>query len=114
MPEHVLSAVIAKSVFSYLLMATIAFATAIFISALVSVLARLQKHEAPAAPKTVAKAATAPAGLDPAVVAAIGAAVHATLGAHRIVWIGEAPSSAGWTAETRARHHASHNLHHEH
>lgn len=38
----------------------------------------------------------------------IAAAIYAMLGARRIVHIGEARPAAGWTAEFRARLHASH------
>jgi len=39
---------------------------------------------------------------------AIAAAVHAMMGAHRIVHIEPAPRGTGWVAEGRAAHHASH------
>ena len=40
--------------------------------------------------------------------AVIAAAIYAMLGARRIVHIGEARPGTGWTAEFRARLHASH------
>jgi len=45
---------------------------------------------------------------DRAIVAAIAAAVTATLGARRIIYIGAEQSGARWAAELRLRHHASH------
>jgi hypothetical protein len=64
------------------------------------------------APATAASAvpATAHETEDPALIAAITAAVYATIGAHRIVYIGESSPGSSWTAEMRTRHHASHAL----
>lgn len=47
---------------------------------------------------------------DAALIAAITAAVYATIGAHRIVFIGESVPGSSWTSEMRTRHHASHVL----
>jgi hypothetical protein len=49
-------------------------------------------------------------GEDETLIAAITAAVYATIGAHRIVYIGPSSPSAGssWTTEMRTQHHASH------
>ena len=41
-------------------------------------------------------------------VAVIAAAVCTMLGVHRIVHIGEARSTVGWTSEIRTQHHFSH------
>ena len=102
--------VLALSLFSYGLMAVIAVATAGMISLLVAGLSAAARR-----PQTVATPATAtpvePDEIDPAVVAAISAAVQATVGAHHIVWIGEAPSAGGWTSEVRQKHHGSHRPH---
>jgi hypothetical protein len=43
--------------------------------------------------------------------AVIAAAIYATLGAHRIVHIGEARPAADWTLEYRMRVHTSHAPH---
>jgi hypothetical protein len=106
------SAALAKAVFSFALMAAIAMATAVFIRVLVAVLGaanrRLAAQEAPTPSSPAVEQ-----GLDPSVVAAIASAVAATVGPARIVWIGES-HGAGWAAETRARHHASHATHHGH
>lgn len=60
-----------------------------------------------AAARTGAPAAVA--GMDErAIVAAIAAAVTATVGAHRIIYIGAQQSGSSWSAAMRSRHHASH------
>lgn len=41
-------------------------------------------------------------------VAAIAAAIYAVVGAHRLVYIGEARPSSGWTTTGRAMHQTSH------
>jgi len=102
------------ALFSYLLMAAIAFATAGLIAALVAGLAHMQRRAAAAAPP-VAAPATVPAapGIDPAVIAVIAAAVQCVAAGHRIVWIGETPSADGWIGEVRQRHHGSHQTRHD-
>jgi hypothetical protein len=73
------------------------------------------------APSTLAPSAPAPAspaaprglaaGDDEALIAAISAAVYASIGAHRILYIGPGPSAASsWTTGARTQHHASHAL----
>lgn len=107
------------SLFSYALMAVIALVTAGLIAALVAGLAAIERRrtaaEASAIGAVVAAPAAAGAGaVDPAIVAVIGAAIQAMDGDHRIVWIGEAQNSGGWTSEVRQRHHGSHRPHHDH
>lgn len=126
MSGHSLGAVVSTSLFAYGLMAVIAFATAGFIAALVAGLAAVgRRAERPvaavetAAPAVVPAAAPPPtgavaAGIDPSVVVVIAAAVHAMVGAHRIIWIGETPAMGGWTGEVRQRHHGSHHPHIDH
>ena len=117
-----LGAVISTSLFAYGLMAVIAFATAGFIAALVAGLAAVGRRAATpvAAVEKAAPAAAPPptdavaAGIDPSVVVVIAAAVHAMVGAHRIIWIGETPAMGGWTGEVRQRHHGSHHPHIDH
>lgn len=117
MPTHGLGDVIATSFFAYGLMAVIAMATAGFVAALVAGLAAIGRRAGAAAvptpvaerPPTVAPEAAR--GLDPAVVAAIAAAVQAVSGAGRIVYIGETQPMGGWTGEVRQRHHGSHHPH---
>lgn len=120
MSGHTVGVVIVESLFSYGLMAVIALATAGFISVFVTALGVLARRAAAPPPTAVAKPApaappaAATSGIDPAVVAAIGAAIHSVVGAHRIVYIGEVPPMGGWTGEVRQRHHGSHHPHHDH
>lgn len=113
-----ISAVAGMSFFAYALMAVIAMATAAMISALVAGLAAIGRRATASAAAARAPAAAAPPTLagdiDPAVVAAIAAAVRMTAGDHRIVWIGEAQPMGGWTSEVRQRHHAQHHPHPSH
>lgn len=110
--------VVGLSLFSYGLMAVIAFATAGLIAALVAGLTRFAARGVQPAPAETGAAPARPApsvapGIDPSVVAAIAAAVHTVAGGHRIVWIGETPPAGGWTGEVRQRHHGSHQPHHD-
>lgn len=109
------STAVSLALFSYALMSVIAVATAVLIAALVAGLARLTRPAvAPSRPAAVSPPAPiVQAGLDPAVVAVIAAAVQSVAAGHRIVWIGETPSAGGWTGEVRQRHHGSHNPHHD-
>lgn len=119
MPTPSPAAVAGMALFSYALMAVIAFATAGLIAALVAGLARLDRRSAAAAAKVAAAPTvsapprTAP-GIDPAVIAVIAAAVQSVAVGHRIVWIGETPPAGGWTGEVRQRHHGSHQPRHDH
>ncbi len=65
-----------------------------------------------AAEKAAEQAAAGQAAIAEDHVAAISAAVAATLGAHRIVRIEPAHHGIGWQAEGRAAHHGSHALSH--
>jgi hypothetical protein len=69
-------------------------------------LAAQSKKKAPPTPVVVS---VTPARDESAeIAAAIGAAVFAVLGAHRLVYIGEARPGFGWTSEIRTRLHTSH------
>lgn len=121
MNQSLVGIAIAKSLFSFGLMAVIAMAAAGMIHVLVAGLAALSRRDAartapiPAPPPpAVTPPPGTPGDLDPAVVAAISAAVYAVIGAHRIVYIGETQPGTGWTAETRLRHHGSHAPHTPH
>lgn len=107
--DAALSVAISKSVFSFALMAAIAMACAVFIKALVAVLGVAGRRVAVAAPAPAPPPPAAP-GIEPEVVAAISAAVAASVGAHRVIYIGE-DHAAGWAADARHRHHASHDPH---
>jgi hypothetical protein len=69
-------------------------------------------------PPALAPPAPVPSPIEPgeeeALIAAIAAAVYATIGAHRIVYIGPSSPAVGssWTTEMRTRHHTSHAVTH--
>lgn len=107
MEKSALDLALNEAIFSYLLMAAIAMLTAVFIRVLVGVLAATKKKAAEASPPLLVSVTPA-RDEGAAIAAAIGAAVYAVLGAHRLVYIGEAQRGAGWTGETRARLHTSH------
>lgn len=97
---------IQTSIFAYLLMAVVAMMAAVMVRGIVIVLQRAgQKHQ-PATPVSIS---VAPAVDETAAhVAAVAAAVFATLGAHRLVHIGEAARTPTWATAGRAAHHLSH------
>mgnify|MGYP000977377320 CR=1 FL=1 len=111
--ESAVSVAIAKSAFGYALMAAIAMASAVFIHFLVAGIGAMSRRtqKAVEAAKPAAPPVPIAPGVEPGIVAVIAAAVAASIGPARIVWIGEASQSSGWTAETRARQHTSHNPH---
>lgn len=96
----------------YAVLAVIAIAALAFVVAAInlSLTAKLlNAHRAAGAAGSAAKAsAHLPAIDERAVVAAIAAAVTATLGSQRIIYIGARQSGSGWAAQLRSRHHASH------
>lgn len=96
----------------YAVLAVIAIAVLAFVVAAInlSLTAKLlNAHRAAGAAGSAAKAsAHLPAVDERAVVAAIAAAVTATLGSQRIIYIGARQSGSGWAAQLRSRHHASH------
>ena len=103
----------------YAVLAVIAIAVLAFIIAAINLALTaklLNKHQAGGvsgaglATKASAHKASAhmPTTDDRAIVAAIAAAVTATLGSHRIIYIGAQQSGSGWAAQLRSRHHASH------
>jgi hypothetical protein len=95
-------------------MAVVSMLIAAVIKLIVVLLNVLERKPAAA----LAPAAPAPAPSWPAAakaqeiaadhLAAIGAAVYAVVGAHRIVHIDAAREGSGWSAEGRLAHHASH------
>lgn len=88
----------------------------VIVSVITSVVTVRMMTARPAAAPAPARAASAPAavaaGDDPALIAAITAAVYATIGSHRIIYIGASGPSLGssWTTELRTQHHTSHAL----
>ncbi len=100
----------------YAVLTVIAIAALAFVVAAInlSLTAKLlNAHRAAGAPAPAGSAAAKasahlPAVDERAVVAAIAAAVTATLGSQRIIYIGARQSGSGWAAQLRSRHHASH------
>jgi hypothetical protein len=104
-----MSAVIVKALWIYGLTAVVSMLIAAVIKAIVVLLNMFESRTA--APVAAVPAATpVPQGPDFAAdhIAAISAAVYAAIGAHRIVRIDDSRGGAGWTAEGRLAHHASH------
>lgn len=105
-----LSSVMLQSAFSYVLMAFIAVICAVIIRLIVLLLARTQKPSIVVAPPLTVSAK--PAVDESAMTAAvIAAAVHAFMGAHRIISLTEARDQSAWAHQARARHHISHAPH---
>lgn len=111
MTETVLDKAINEAIFSYVLMAVIAMLTAIAIRGIVMVLAAGKNKAAAAAPTPVVVSVTPARDENAAIAAAIGAAVYTVLGAHRLVYLGEAQRGFTWTSEIRSRLHTSHTPH---
>lgn len=107
MTETAFDLALNKALFGYALMAVIAVLSACFIRLIVIALASTAKKTA-VAPTPVLVSVTPARDEGAAVAAAIGAAVYAMLGAHRLVYIGEAKPGVGWTSEIRTRLHTSH------
>ena len=94
------------SIFAYVLMAVVAMMAAVMVRGIVIVLQRAGQKRQPATPVSIS---VAPAVDETAAhVAAVAAAVFATLGAHQLVRIGEGAPAPTWTAAGRAAHHLSH------
>lgn len=83
----------------------VSLAIALIIKGIVAGLAALDR--ARRVPERPAAVSALPAGPPPQHVAAIAAAVQASIGAHRVVHI-ERLHRGGWVEEGRAAHHASH------
>jgi len=112
MAEPSLNIAIETALIAYGLMAVIAMLCAVMIRVIVVVLASAQdKAKAKAAagaPTPVLVSVTPQRDQNAEIAAAIGAAVFAVLGAHRLVYIGDARQTASWTGELRSRLHTSH------
>ncbi|KAF0222954.1 MAG: hypothetical protein FD176_2269 [Rhodospirillaceae bacterium] len=92
------------SLLVYGLGVVIALAAAVLIKFIVVALAWGERKAVPA----VVPAAPSSAGIPPHHLVVIAAAAHAMVGANRIVHIGAAAGTAGWSAEGRFAHHGSH------
>lgn len=105
-----MTSIIQFAVFGYGLTIVVAIAAAFLIRGIVLLLEAMHHKKAapePATPVQVAVAAP-PADDTERLVAAIAAAVYATLGAHRLVYIGEAAPGTPWTTTGRTIHQTSH------
>ncbi len=95
---------------SYGLTIVVAMIAAGLIWAIVVILEKIQKKQKAVA--TAVSVAVAPEPEQPdetaQQVAAVAAAVYATLGAARLVYIGEAPGRSAWTTAGRTIHQTSH------
>ncbi len=97
---------IANTLWIYGLAAVVSLSIAAIIKLIVVLLGRADRPAAArAAPAHMP--VTAP-DADARRVAAIGAAVYACIGEHRVVRIEDAARGAGWTAEGRMAHHSGH------
>ena|SRR5271166_1375939 len=104
------SGALAQGAFAYMLMAVIATICAVVIRLIVILLARTQQPTIVVAPPLAVSAK--PAVDESAMTAAvIAAAVHAFMGAHRIISLTESTDQSTWAHEARARHHTSHMPH---
>jgi hypothetical protein len=86
----------------------IALAAALLIKFIVVALAWSDRKAAAPAIAAVAPATPSSADIPPHHLVVIAAAAHAMVGANRIVHIGAAAGTAGWSAEGRFAHHGSH------
>lgn len=102
-----MNSTITMSLFAYGMMVVIAGLSAVLIRAIVVVLARMQAKAKPAAPSVVSVSVSEARDETAAHVAAVAAAVHAVLGAHRIVRVGEAGRGV-WATLGRSQHQTSH------
>jgi hypothetical protein len=100
------------SFFAYFLTIVVALLSAVLIQGIVMILAGAKKSKTKAvAAATPVQVSVAPEKTleDPtAHVAAITAAIYAVVGAHRLVYIGEARPAYGWTTTGRTLHQLSH------
>lgn len=101
------------SIFAYALMAVVAMLAAVMVRGIVMVLQRAgQGRKASVAPTQVSISMIPAVDEAAAHVAAVAAAVYATLGAYRLVHIAEAARGPAWTATGRVAHYASHTPRH--
>jgi hypothetical protein len=98
------------ALFSFVLMGVVSMLCAVLIRGIVLGLAAGKaRQEAKAGEATPVVVSVTPArDQSREVAAAIAAAVFAVLGAHRLVYIGEARPTFSWTSELRTRLHTSH------
>ena len=110
MTESLFSQALQGAVFAYVLLLVIAAIVALVIRGIVVALATAQERTKAkvGAPTPVVVSVTPLRNENAEIAAAIGAAVFTVLGAHRLVYIGEARPTFTWTGEIRSRLHTSH------
>jgi hypothetical protein len=111
MTELSVGATIQTAIFAYGMMAVVAMLCALLIRGIVVALASAQertKAKAAALPTPVIVSVSPLRDENAEIAAAIAAAVHAVIGAHRLIRIGEARPAYTWTSEIRSRLHTSH------
>ena len=102
--------VIIRTLWIYGLAIIVSLGVAVVIKVIVVTLNILERK--PAAPSQPVAIPPAPFAVEADHIAVIAAAVHAMIGAHRVVHIEAAPHHSGWAAEGRQVHHASHTVPH--
>ncbi len=103
-----------QGAWAYFLTIVVALCAAALIRGIVFVLAHMSARQSrQALPEPVQVAVAAHPEVESEnqrLVAAIAAAVHATIGAHRLVYIGELKGTTTWASAGRAMHQTSHTL----
>ena len=105
-----MSEVIIRTLWIYGLTIVVSLAVAVVIKVIVVALNRLERK--PLVPAQPLAVPPAPLSVEADHIAVIAAAVHAMIGAHRIVHIETGPHQSGWAAGGRQAHHSSHTLPH--
>ncbi len=112
MNETLFNQALEGAVFAYVLLIIIAAIVALVIRGIVVGLATIQDRAVEkakaTAPTPVVVSVTPLRDENAEIAAAIAAAVYTVLGAHRLVYIGEARPAFSWTSEIRSRLHTSH------
>lgn len=96
-----------KAIFAYFLMCGIAALCAVLIRVIVLLLTRSAPKARPTAVQVYVPPIP-PSDEGERIAAVIAAAVHAALGAQRILYIGESQPGSAWQRQARTRHHQSH------
>lgn len=109
-----MSSIWVTTLWMYGLAIAVSMGVAVIIKLIVLALGALEKAPVAATAAASPRPAAAPAiaGIPAEHVAAIAAAIYATMGEHRILRIQDAHRHDGWTAEGRLAHHHSHTIDH--
>lgn len=108
-----MSGIVITTLWMYGLAIAVSMAVAVVIKLIVLALDVVERKPAAAAlPAMRPAVAATDDGVPAEHVAAIAAAIHAVIGAHRIVHIHDAHHHEGWVTEGRQAHHHSHSPDH--